>query len=127
MPDGEADALEYVADQPGPGGVLTDSHLGMAVPADTGRHVYTGDQYWSQPDFHQKEKLVDDLLLGWIRSTQARAFVLSTGARFVIDDCWTRKNLTRLLGPIIQWSHQFGCARVYAIKPKPRPVHLSPV
>jgi hypothetical protein len=120
MPDDEADALEYVAHQPGPGGVLTDSHLGVAVPAETGRHTYIGDLYWSQPDFHQKEKLVDYLLLRWLRPRQARAFVLSTGARFVIDDCWTDKSLTRLLGPIIQSSHQFGCARVYTIKPKPR-------
>lgn len=61
-----------------------------------------------------------------MRPQQARAFVLSTGARFLIDDCWAHKNLTRLLEPIIQSSHQFGCARVYTIKPKPRSSHPNP-
>ena len=126
LSDDEADALAYLAHQPGPGGVLTDSHLGIAVPAETGRHTYAGDQFWSQPDFHQKEKLVEHLELGWMRPQQARAFVLSTGARFLIDDCWAHKNLTRLLEPIIQSSHQFGCARVYTIKPKPRSSHPNP-
>jgi hypothetical protein len=126
MPDGDADALHYLADQPGPGGVLTESHLGAAVPAETGRQTYIGDQYWSQPDFRHKEKLVDDLMLRWITPQRARALVLSTGARYVIDDCWAHKSLTRLLGPIIQSSHQFDCARVYTIKPKPRPGHPTP-
>jgi hypothetical protein len=125
--DAEADALAYVSEQPGPGGVLTDSHLGVAVPAETGRRTYIGDKYWSQPDFGQKQRLVDYLLLGWMRPQQARAFVLSTGARFLIDDCWAYTNLAQLLGPIIQSTHQFDCARVYTIRQRPRSGHPSPV
>lgn len=119
MPEEEADALQYVAAQPEPGGVLTDAHLGLAVPAETGRRTFIGDQYWSQPDFQQKLKEVDYLLMGWMRARQARAFVLGTGARFVIDDCWAHSDLSRLLGPIVQSSQRFGCARVYTIKRYP--------
>jgi len=120
MPEAEADALLYIAAQPGPGGVLADSHIGVAVPAATGRRVYVGDRYWSQPDFHVKQNLVDDLLMGWLTPPRAGAFVLSTGARFLIVDCWVHHSPDRLLGGIIQSSHDFGCARVYTIKTEHR-------
>ena len=118
VPD-EARALDYVDDQPGPGGVLSDFHIGAAVPAETGRHTYTGNSFWSQPNPSRRATLAYDLTRRWMSPRQARAFVLSTGARYLVSDCSANRSLSRLLGPIIQSAHRFGCARVYTIKPAP--------
>lgn len=120
MAEDEVDALQYIADQTAPGSVLADDHLGVAVPAFTGRHTYIGDLYWSQPNFRQKERLVEYLQMRWLTPRAARAFVLGTGARYVIEDCWAHSNLSRLLGPIVRSSQRFGCAWVYTIRTAPR-------
>jgi hypothetical protein len=44
---------------------------------------------------------------------QARAFVRSSGARFVLASCAPRVNLLKLLGPLIISVHRFGCAAVF--------------
>ena len=116
LPNDEAQALDYVQDQSGRGGVLTDFGLGVAVPAETGRATYAGNPFWSGPGWRHRRRLALLLLRGEMRPRQARAFVLGTGARYVIRDCGMHGNLTRLLGSMIEWSHQFGCDRVYTIK-----------
>jgi hypothetical protein len=52
---------------------------------------------------------------------QARRFVTSTGARFVLADCAARANLAWVLAPIIRSAHHFGCAAVYQILPPTTP------
>jgi hypothetical protein len=115
MSNNEAQALDYVADQSGPGGVLTDFGVGVTVPAETGRPTYVGNPYWSEPDWHKRRQLAVRLLRGQMGPRQARAFVLGTGARFVILDCRAHGNVRRLLGPMIEWTHRFGCDRVYTL------------
>ena len=46
----ERSALDYLADDRTPGGVLTRSYLGAAVPGKTGRRTLVGDCLWSQPN-----------------------------------------------------------------------------
>jgi hypothetical protein len=116
-PDGQA--LDYVADSPGPGGVLTDYYLGVRVPGETGRRTYLGDSYWSQPDWPSRVKMTHALLRAQLRAGPARAFVLRTGAGFVLADCSAHTDLRILLAPIISSVHRFGCASVYTIKHMP--------
>jgi hypothetical protein len=47
----------------------------------------------------------------------ARAFVLATGARFVLSGCGWGPSLRRVLAPILRAVHRYGCASVYEIEP----------
>lgn len=111
---GESRALSYLAHDPRPGGVLTRFYLGMVVPAQTGRQVYTGNCYWSQPACRQRSVSAEKLLTGEMPTTQARAFVRGSGARYVLADCRSR-DLMETLAPIVASVHRFGCAAVYVI------------
>jgi hypothetical protein len=46
----------------------------------------------------------------------ARAFVLSSGVRFLLADCETTMDIPKLLGPVIRSTHTFGCAPVYEVQ-----------
>jgi hypothetical protein len=46
---------------------------------------------------------------------QARAFVRSTGARYVLSDCDYRADLARPLRPMLASVRRFGCASVYVV------------
>ncbi len=118
----DARALDYLARQRGSGAVLADFHIGELVPAQTGRRTYVGNPFWSQPGFVERNLLSEFLLLRWLSPAKAQAFVLSTGARYVVDECWSHRSLSRLLAPIIESVHRFGCARVYTVRTVwPRP------
>lgn len=113
----EQRALQYLARDPEPGGVLTPIHLGALVPFETGRHTYIGDCYWSLPDCGGRN--VDSwLAVHWGRLWEpvARAFVNSTGARFVVKDCKGEDHLWKELQAIIISVHNFGCASVYELE-----------
>jgi hypothetical protein len=45
----------------------------------------------------------------------ARAFVLSTGARFVYADCRSTPDLRGWLRPITRTVHRFGCITIYEV------------
>ena len=47
---------------------------------------------------------------------QRAAFVLGTGARFVLADCDAQVDLTKVLGPVVRSVRRFGCAAVYAVE-----------
>jgi hypothetical protein len=113
---GESNALNYLAKDPQPGGVLARSTFGLIVPAETGRHTYVGSILWSQPN--GDERLVDtrNLFLGQDSRTVARAFVRLTGARFLIKDCNSPDVLQRELGSMIVSAKHFGCAAVYQVR-----------
>lgn len=109
-------ALDYLASDPEPGGVLSSPYLGDAVPGETGRRSYTSDDWrWSQPHAFARAHAARQLLYGQITPAAAQKFVLSTGARFVLQNCRSRKDLQKALGPIISSVHRFGCATVYRV------------
>jgi hypothetical protein len=109
-------ALDYLANDPQPGGVISRSYLGALVPGETGRHTLVGDCLWSQPHCSARLLAVRRLFEGSLTPRSARRFVLGSGARFLLADCRPNANLDKLLRPIIRSVHQFGCARVYEIE-----------
>jgi hypothetical protein len=112
----EQQALHDLARDPQSGGVLSGYYLGDAVPAETGRRTYSGDYRWSGPAYERHEALAWELLHGLLRGARARAFVLMTGARFVLRDCHSHANLTQTLAPLLLTIDHFGCATVYELR-----------
>jgi hypothetical protein len=112
---GENAALSYLARDRRAGGVLTSFYLGALVPPRTGRNTYLGDCYWSQPNCGRRSDMVNRLLAGKLGGRQARAFVLSTGARFVLGDCRSR-DLQAALASITSDVRRFSCATLYTIR-----------
>jgi hypothetical protein len=132
-------ALRFLAADPDPGMVLTDYDHGVDVPAATGRRTYTADlQYWTQPGVVYRGDQAERLLhgpgswwaatswwwykdppvqvgRGWLIGGRAAQFVRSTGARFVLENCGGRADLSRWLRPILRSVHRFGCATVYEV------------
>ena len=111
----ERAALQFLRDDPTPGGVLTRFYLGATVPGRTGRHTYTGDCIWSEPDCKGRSDNSRALLLGELTPAQAAALVGGSGARFVLSDCQDDSDLTQDLLPILIGVHRFGCATVYEV------------
>jgi hypothetical protein len=111
----EEQAFRYLARDPRPGGVLGAYALGDAIPGETGRRTYAGDDRWSGPQYQKHETMTWKVLHGWTRGSAARAFLLGTGARFVLADCGAHANLKRMLAPTVVTVQRFGCVRVYEI------------
>ncbi|HWD74750.1 MAG TPA: hypothetical protein VG371_06390 [Solirubrobacteraceae bacterium] len=112
-------ALRYLAKDKTPGGVLTQFYMGEAVPGSTGRHTNVGDCLWSQPGCMTLSTNADALFDGEMSRAQARRFVATTGARFLLASCSAPVvNLRRRLGSalIVSVTH-FGCATVYQVAP----------
>jgi hypothetical protein len=112
----EQRALDYLADDPTPGGVITRSYLGLVVPGDTGRHTFVGDCLWSEPNCPGRLVAVRKLFTGGMSQETARAFVRGSHARFLLADCRPNTDLVGLLGPVIRSTRTFGCARVYEVQ-----------
>ena len=87
----------------------------FTVPGKTGRRTYVGDCLWSEPDCWGRTLSVQSLFGGGMTPAAARRFVTSTGARFVLADCQTAADMSKLLGPMIRSEHAFGCAAVYDV------------
>lgn len=111
----EHDALLYLRHNPVHGSVLTRFYLGEAVPGETGRRVLVGDCLWSEPNCIPKSERVDALFDGSMSRSQARDFVIDSGARFLLADCRGYVNMRRLLGPLIISEQRFGCATVFEL------------
>jgi hypothetical protein len=112
----ERRALDYLARDPQPGGVIARSYLGALVPGDTGRHTFVADCLWSEPDCNQRLVTVRSLFTGILSARDARRFVTRSGARFVLADCRPTTDLRRLLGPVVRSERGFGCARIYEVR-----------
>jgi hypothetical protein len=108
-------ALDYLNDDPQPGGVLTRSYLGAAVPEKTGRQTLVGDCLWSEPNCLERGNVATSLFNGTLAPPAARAFVEQSGARFVLSDCQATADLSRTLGSLVRSVHRFGCASVYEL------------
>ena len=118
----EQRALQFLARDPNPGGVLTRFYLGAVVPAQTGRRTYVGDCPWSQPNCSARAQIAQMIFDGSIPAEAARSFVSQIGARFVLTDCQTRPGMAAVLAPMTQSVHRFGCAAVYQLRSVARPV-----
>jgi hypothetical protein len=108
-------ALKYLAKYPASGGVLTRFYLGEAVPGATGRQTFVGHCLWSEPRCMPRAQAVQNFFDGVMSTSAARTFVRQTGARFVLADCKTRTDVRKLIAPITQSVHPFGCATVYVL------------
>lgn len=111
----ERRALDYLARDPQPGGVISRIYLGQLVPGATGRHTFVGDCLWSQPGCAGRQVTVRDLFAGTLRPAAARAFLQAEQARFLLDDCRPSPDLRELLGPLVLDVHRFGCATLYEL------------
>jgi hypothetical protein len=112
----EREALDYLNEDPEPGGVVTRFYLGAVVPAETGRRTFVGDCLWSEPNCTDRAQRAQALLDGSDDPASAREFVLQTKARFVLADCQSQSDLTPVLRPILRSVRRFGCASVYEVE-----------
>jgi hypothetical protein len=126
--DGEKRALRFLEDNPEPGGVLTSTYGGLLVPPHAGREVYIGPFSWT-PSWDLRAQVTGVFFADQLGTRAARRFVRSTGAKFVFQECQGRiqppRSLDRQLGPLIESTHDFGCARVYTLKPNARQERVS--
>jgi hypothetical protein len=109
----ESRAMAYLAADRHPGSVLSPWPTGDAVPAETGRHTYVGDNRWSIR-YTAHDAGAWNLVHGWLDRRKARALVRSSRARFILAPCGS-KNLHRDLGGMIESTRQFGCLTVYRV------------
>lgn len=109
VPD-ERRALDHLDRLPEGGGVLTSVRLGALVPSATGRPSWVAHPSWTR-DFARRAQLSSALLQGTLPADQAAALVASSGARFVLVDCFSTP--AGLRGVALDGS--FGCARVYRV------------
>ncbi len=110
----DARALDWIANDAPPGGVLAATPFAIVVPSQTGRAVWVGHPYWSA-DYGLRARRLDALFAGSMRPGRARAFVTSTGARLVLADCAHGANLVATLGVLLGAVHRFGCATDYVL------------
>jgi hypothetical protein len=118
----EQRALQYLASDPHPGGVLTRFYLGSVVPAETGRRTFVGDCLWSQPNCTARAQLAQLVFDGSMPADVTRTFVTETGARFVLADCQTQPGLEQALAPLTASVQRFGCAEVYVLRSPGQPI-----
>jgi hypothetical protein len=117
----ERNALDFLARDRRPGGVLTRFYLGSIVPARTGRHTFVGNCLWSEPNCTPRAQTVQTLFDGKLSNRAARRFVRRSGAAFVLTDCQTQTNLSSMLRPLLIGVLRFGCAAVYELDAPMKP------
>jgi hypothetical protein len=114
---GEQKALNWLADDPRPGGVLAAEYASNLVPYQTGREVYLGGLSWSP---NHSQRLADsNALFDGKLGARSRPFVRSSRARFLFASCRPSADLKPLLGNLISRVHHFGCATVYELRFRP--------
>lgn len=113
---GEQAAMDALEADPRPGGVLSPAYGGHMLPYKTGREVYVGALSWT-PDWDRRVRVTRNLFEGDMTAARAQEFVRATGARFVFVDCRPGlRDLTRVLGPLVQQVDRHGCATVYVLR-----------
>ena len=112
----EEHAIAALAHDPRPGGVLAPAYDGHMLPYQTGREVYVGALSWT-PDWDRRVRTTRALFETGMPAGRARAFVRSTGARFVFVDCRPGLlDVTATLRPLLGEVHRFGCATLYVLR-----------
>jgi hypothetical protein len=111
----DARALDRIAVARGSGGVLTTGQLGAWVPAITDRATWTGHPTWT-PAYYVRAQRANALFTGRLDRAPAleRAFVRSTGARFVVEPCGSGAQLRPALAPAGFTVTSIGCATLYS-------------
>jgi hypothetical protein len=112
---GDQRAIQYLADDPQPGGVLAPYNVGAVVPSETDRRSYDGDLFWSVPDEPERNRLATRLFSGLLSKPQALAFVRHSGAHFLLSPCNLRADMWHVVGRLIHNDVRFGCATVYVL------------
>jgi hypothetical protein len=122
IPRDDARALDWIARSKLPGGVLTTEALGAWVPAVTDRPTWVGHPTWSPAELRHAGATFG-LFNGAVDRDPAgeRAFVLATGATFVLQPCGTPAHLQAGLLPAGFRVVGLGCATVYWRATQPRP------
>ncbi|MEI6446945.1 MAG: hypothetical protein WCO96_03565 [Actinomycetes bacterium] len=119
---GEREALDWLNSEPTPGAVLAEAYGGLLVPAFAGREAYMGTPSLTR-DYKLRQGAMFILLYGNMKPTAAREFVRASGARFIFLSCQPgerpQRDLSPVLGPLVQRKLAFGCSRVYVLKPTP--------
>jgi hypothetical protein len=114
---GEAHAMDALERDPRPGGVIAPAYAGHMLPYRTGREVYVGALSWT-PHWAQRVRETQALFEGPMGAAQARALVRRSRARFAFVDCRPHlRDLTGLLGPLVERVENYGCATVYVLRP----------
>ena len=114
---GEQDALDFLAADPRPGGVLAPAYGGHMLPYRTGREVYVGALSWT-PDWDARVRETRALFEGDLPPAAAQALARRSGARFAFVDCRPGlRDLRPVLGDAIARVRPFGCATVYELRP----------
>jgi len=113
---GERDAMRWLEQQPGPGGVLAPIADGAYISAYTGRPVWIGAGSWT-PDFDQRGLDVENLFSREPNIPVARRLIATSGARFVYASCRVKADVGVVLGARAAGPAQrFGCARIWELK-----------
>jgi hypothetical protein len=111
----ERDALRDLESRPEPGGVLTPVYSGIVLPAYTGRESYIGAGSWT-PNADRRREDAEDLFGGRMSTSEARALVRRSGARFLYSDCHGRADIERIVRQFTYPPRRFGCAAVYTVR-----------
>jgi hypothetical protein len=117
---GEVRALEALAADPRPGGVLAPSYAGYMTPYRTGREVWVGPFSWT-PHWNERQQQANDLFEGRLGVAAERAVVRRSRARFLFADCrpLARERLARDLAPMLAAVRRYGCAWVFELRFRP--------
>jgi hypothetical protein len=110
----ERAALAYLAADRLPGSVLSPFPIGDAVPAETGRQTFVGDNRWS-PRYGVHNRRTWQLMHGQLSSPSARSFVRRSSAQFILAPCGSRA-LAGQLGDLVVPIRRFGCLRLYRVR-----------
>jgi hypothetical protein len=117
----EHHALQYLARDPRPGGVIAQIYLGQVVPAETGRQTFLGSCLWStEPSCGDRSLTVWKLFSGQMRQVDVRQLVRSLHVRFLLTDCRQTSRPDKLYPQLVVAVHRFGCATVYDVGPPGR-------
>jgi hypothetical protein len=108
------EAMRFLDEAPGDGGVLTSPALGFSVPAFAGRRTWVGHPFWT-PDYPRRAAQADRLLKAQAGPAEARQLVRRTGARWILAPCGTPPRLAADLGDLVARVRRFGCATVYEV------------
>jgi len=88
----------------------------VQVPAMAGRRTWFGHATWT-PDNGARRATAEALFVGQLPETVLRDEVRRSRAAFVLQGCVAGgADLRPALGPMLESTHQFGCARVYELR-----------
>jgi hypothetical protein len=110
----EADALQFLHDDPRSGAVLDAAVLGEVTPGRTGRATWVGLPSYT-PDYTGRAVATEQLFAGLLSPNAAIAYVRSTHTHYLVEDCEHHADVASLITPLVAQTRQFGCAAVITL------------